>query len=166
MTKKDLLILVIKLFGLSTAVSVLLAIVPTTLTYSFDQLYTYYMIMIALFSCALCWFLIFHADHLVNLLSLDKGFDEDRIEFGNVKPVDIIRIAVLIIGGVMFVSSFPKLISQAYWLLREDNIGNEISLDSKVSVSVQVLNLLVGYLLFTNYDVVANYFDRKENNSK
>lgn len=97
MTKKDFLVLVIKLFGLSTAVSVLLTIVPTTLTYSFDQLYTYYMIMIALFSCALCWFLIFHADNLVNFLSLDKGFDDDRIEFGNLKPVDIIRIAVLII---------------------------------------------------------------------
>lgn len=166
MTKRDFFILLIKLFGLSSAVSVLFSSLPTVFMYSVDPISTILMIIVCLLVCALCWLLIFHADSLVRLLRLDKGFDDDRIEFCNLQSVAVIKIAVLIIGGVLFVSNLPNLISQSFWLIREDNLGNEISAKDKVMLSVQVLNLLIGYLLFTNYDVVANYFDRKEGKSK
>lgn len=65
----------------------------------------------------------------------------------------------------MFLRTLPYLISHLYWLLREDNLGNEIPFNDKVTLGAQVLNLLIGYLLFINNDVVANYFDRKKDNS-
>jgi amino acid transporter len=162
MTKKDFFILLIKMFGLSSTVSVLFSILPSVSMYSVDPMSTFLMIIVCLFICILCWLLIFHADKLVGFLRLDKGFDDDRIEFGNLQPVDVIKIAVMIIGGMMFIRSLPSMVSKSFWLIREDNLGNEISFNDKVTMSVQALNLLIGYLLFTNYDVVANYFDRKK----
>ncbi|NOS93681.1 MAG: hypothetical protein HOP30_17320 [Cyclobacteriaceae bacterium] len=71
----------------------------------------------------------------------------------------------MLIGAYLFISSVPQLISDAYWLIELSNKGNELSPANKIDLSVAALNLLIGYLLFTNYDVVANYFNRKKENS-
>jgi len=115
-----------------------------------------WLIISTLIVAGLFWLLTFKADKLVDLLKLDKGFAEDRIELGNIKAIDIIKTGVFIIGGLMILKSIPALLSQIFWAFKGDIAGQEFTAEDKFNLTVNGLNLLLGYLLFTNYDVVAS----------
>ncbi len=109
-----------------------------------------------------CWSLIFEAAKIVDLFRLTKGFTDDRIEFGNIKSADILKIGTFIIGGLMIVSNIPELLSQMFWTF----IGNDERLNfaskEKYSLTVRGLNIVIGYLLITNINFVTGLLKSKE----
>jgi hypothetical protein len=158
MTKRDFLILMIKLFGLYSAVTTIFSALPNNIAFSLryiDAFIVAWLIIATLITVGLFWLLTFKADRLVDLLKLDKGFADDRIELGNIKAIDIIKTGVFIIGGLLILKSIPGLLSQIFWAFKGDIAGQEFTAEDKFSLTVNGLNLLLGYLLFTNYDVVA-----------
>ena len=164
MTKRDFLILMIKLFGLYTAVTTLFSVLPGNIIYSLryiDALVITWIIASLGVTIGLCWILTFRADRLVDLLKLDKGFADERIEFGNLRSEDIIKTGVFIMGGLLFIRTLPGLLSNVFWAFKGEVAGVEFAERDKVNLGVNALNVLVGYLLFTNYDVVAKKLKRK-----
>src|SRR6187402_507201 len=118
MTKRDFLILMIKLFGLYSAVTTIFSALPNNIAFSLrymDAFVMMWLIIATLIAVGLFWVLTFKADKLVDLLKLDKGFADDRIELGNIKAVDIIKTGVFIIGGLLILKSIPGLLSQIFW---------------------------------------------------
>jgi hypothetical protein len=99
--------------------------------------------------------LIFKADKVVRLLKLDKGFDDEKIEIGNLKPTDIIKIGTFIIGGLLILDNIPAFLSHSLFAFKGDVIGLEYNSQDKFRWAVSGLNLIIGYLLLTNYDFVA-----------
>lgn len=111
----------------------------------------------------LFWLLTFKADKLVDLLKLGKGFSDDRIETGNIKSEDIIKIGTFIIGGLLIVENIPRLLSHIFWSFRVDIIGQQFTAREKLNLGVSALNILISILLFTNYDIVAKRISNKRN---
>ena len=168
MTKRDFLILVIKLFGLNAAVVSIFSVLPNNVLFSLDHVDDFVIIWIiisAVVVAGLFWLLTFKADKLVDLLRLDKGFSNDRIELGNINPADIIKVGVFIIGGLMIVRHIPILLSQIFWAFKGDIVGQEFTPKDKFNLGTSGLNVLLGYLLFTNYDVIAKRLKRKEDDA-
>jgi hypothetical protein len=99
--------------------------------------------------------LIFKADKVVRLLKLDKGFDDEKIEIGNLKPTDIIKIGTFIIGGLLILDNIPAFLSHSLFAFKGDVIGLEYNSQDKFRWAVSGLNLIIGFLLLTNYDFVA-----------
>ena len=163
MTKHDFLTMMFKLFGISLIASVLFTTVPA-LMFSFDEpdagivLKVISSIVLFMF---LTWLLIFRASSLVDWLRLSKGFAEDRIELGNLKPEEIVSIATFIVGGLLLIDNIPDVISQVYWNLREEISRMKFPAADKHLLINDSVRVLTGILLISNYDVVARFLVRK-----
>lgn len=166
MTKRDFFILIIKVFGLFWVVTSLFSVIPNNISFALMDidLFTLLWISIAIsVAVGLFLILIFKADKIVQILKLEKGFDNDKIEFGNLKPIDIIRIGTFIIGGLLILENIPAFLSHALFALKGDVIGLKYPLQNKFNWAVSGLNILIGFLLITNYDYVAGKLKKNKN---
>jgi hypothetical protein len=165
MTKRDFLILTIKLFGLNSLVATIFSVLPNNVVFSFghfDFEVAVWLVIVLIVTVGIFWILTFKANKVVNFLKLDNGFADDRIELGNIKPEDIIKAGVFIIGGLLFIKNVPSLLSNAFWAVKGEIIGLEFTVKDKVNLGISGLNVLIGYLLFANYDIVARRLKAKK----
>jgi len=105
--------------------------------------------------------IIYCADKIIDMLKLDKNFTEDRIEIGSLKEINLLKLAILIISGLLIVNNLPSFLKQSYFALKElltSKKGTDGLLESfmydKVDYSeyiFSVISLILGYLLITNY---------------
>jgi NADH:ubiquinone oxidoreductase subunit 5 (subunit L)/multisubunit Na+/H+ antiporter MnhA subunit len=114
-----------------------------------------YLLIIRLF--------VFKTDWIIDKLHLEKGFKEDRIDL-NINHTTVLTIATIIIGGLIFVESFPQLCRQIFVFLQEDKMFRE----SKTSAWIifQLVKTIIGYLLMTNSQVVVKFMDKEKKTDK
>lgn len=158
MTKRDFFILIIKVFGLFSVVTSLFSVLPSNISFAMmdiDALSILWIVMALVVVVGLFVALIFKADKVVRLLKLDKGFDDEKIEIGNLKSTDIIKIGTFIIGGLLILDNIPAFLSHSLFAFKGDVIGLEYNSQDKFRWAVSGLNLIIGFLLLTNYDFVA-----------
>lgn len=105
--------------------------------------------------------LVFMADKVVGLLRLDKGFDEERMDFGNLKATDIVKIGTFIIGGLLIINNIPALLSHTFFAFKDGISGQGYDTTNKFNWAVSGINILLGYLLLTNYGFVARLLKTK-----
>lgn len=163
MTKKDFFILLIKIFGLFSVVLNIFSILPSSFSYAFMDLGTFavaWIIITVLIVIGLFVLLIYKADNIVTLLNLEKGFDEDRIDFGNLKSADIIKIATFIIGGLLILNNIPNFLGHTLFAFKNDVVGIEYNTHDKFSWLIDGINIIIGYLLITNLNFVAKIFTK------
>lgn len=82
MTKRDFLVLMIKLFGLYSVVTTIFSVLPNNIVFALGQLdatIAVWVIAVFVVTVGLFWLLTFKADRLVDFLKLEKGFVDDRI---------------------------------------------------------------------------------------
>ncbi len=165
MTKRDFFILIIKLFGLFSLVTSLFTVLPqyfSYLTYR-EEFFSYSIIVgITLMLGGFFLILIFKAPGIVKFLKLDQSFDDERIDFGNLRSESIIKISCLIIGGLMIVNNLPTFLINAYNAFR-DNVNNHgfLSFEDTFYFWMSLINVIVGYLLITNVDLICRFFVKK-----
>jgi hypothetical protein len=166
MTKRDLFILTIKLFGLQAIGISLFSVLPSILTVTFrqfDVVVIIWTIILISIVALICWSLIYEADKIVDLLRLSKGFTDDKIEFGNIKTTDIIKIGTFIIGGLMIVTNIPELLGLTFWTFMGDtDLEFEFDFKEKYSLTVHGLKIVIGYLLVTNVSFITGLLNRQE----
>jgi len=154
----------IKLFGLYSAVTTILSVLPANIIFSLGYLDIGSLIWIAGtvgVTFGLFWLLTFKAEKIVEWLKLEKGFTADRIELGNIKGETIVKTGTFIIGGLLMIKHIPAVLSQIYWAFKGDIVGQEFTPKDKISLTISIINVIVGYLLFANYQVVAKKLSRK-----
>lgn len=174
MTKKDFFTVIIKLFGLYLTIEIVFSTIPNNLSFVLTYIDIpgfIWLLFTAAIVVALFIFLIYKANTITSLLKLEKGFDEDRIDFGNLKISDIVKFAVLIIGGLVFIDSIPVFLSHTLFAFKSsapkgfDTAQNELikynDIKDYLQWFISGLNLLIGYLLFTNYKKVSEFILRK-----
>jgi hypothetical protein len=164
MTKRDFFIIIIRLFGvylLSTVFSSLIGTVwglmATLTTDQIVWMMTSLFLILALFVA-----LIFYPEHVVDLLRLDRGFDDLRIEFGSVQRAQLLGVAVLILGGMLFVNNLPYLLNNLFNKLTSVTIQDiHVSVYERYSWVVPAISLMVGYLLIINQHKIGNWLARQ-----
>jgi len=93
---------------------------------------------------------LFRTEWIIDLLKLDKGFCEEQLEI-SLHHSSILQIAIIVIGGILFLKNLPTLIMQVL-----GNFEHLVRLDYGYyptrwsPVLYTFLNLLLGYLLMTN----------------
>ena len=104
---------------------------------------------------------------------MKDGFDEERIDLGGLKSIDIIKFSVLIIGGYLFIENIPTFLSHTLFTFKSsvpkgfdqvyENQGwlkyNRI--EDYVYWASSALNLIVGYLLIYNFKRVSKFIHKK-----
>jgi len=165
MTKRDFFILIIKLFGLFSLVTSLFSVLPGNISFAlghFDTFMVIWIIIALVVIVGLFVLLIFKADKVVNILKLDKDFDDERIEMGNLNPTSIIKLALIIIGGLLIIDNFPAVLSHTLFAFKGDLIGMTYETIDKFNWAVGGIKLILGFLLITNYDLVSRILRTKE----
>lgn len=173
MSKKDFFRIIIRLFGLYSLITTLFSAIPTILNSSymgFDVWFVLTVLGIVAIICCIFIFLLFKVDVIIKWLRLDKGFDDDRIEFGNVDSVKLVSFAIILIGGSLIVNYFPGFIYNCYLAFKTaverkgtDDFFDTYTYSQKVEYFewvISAMNLVIGYLFLTNYQSIANWITK------
>lgn len=169
MTKKDFFILIIKLFGLYSIITALFLTLPQNLSFviaDFGYASILYLVAILAVLTALFVLLIFKSHHIVRVLKLEKGFDDDRIDLANLKTTDIVKMATAIIGGFLIINNIPIFISQTFHAFYSDIQSQVIPPTSKWNWLVHGLDIIIGYVLITNLNFIVRLLRIKSENEK
>ncbi len=169
MTKKDFFILIIKLFGLYSIITAIFSTLPQSISllitdFSIETII--YLTVALLVLVALFILLIFKSHLLVKILKLEKGFDDNRIELGNLTTIEIVKIATFIIGGFLIIDNIPVFINQTFNAFYSEINSQVITSASKWNWFVNGFNILIGYLLITNLNFVVRLLRLRKNNEK
>jgi len=166
MTKRDFFRVLIKLFGLYAAITATFNLLPTYIGYVvYDlNLSTLIALLIAIAITSLALALIFGADKVIDWLKLDRGYDEDRIEFGNLKDINILKLAIIVIGLLLVVNNSPTFFHHCYLAFKDlvTNKGVDGVLEDftygKVDYfqfSVATISIIIGFLMITNFTTLG-----------
>ena len=166
MTKRDFFRLIIKIFGLYSGIVAVFTVIPNNISnilMQFDTTVALFIIGTTLVIILFFLILIFKADLIIDILKLDKGFDDDTIQFENLNSESVVKIAIFLIGGFLIIDYLPSFLQYTYQAFKS-KVQNSEYLNTPVNSFhwiVSGINLLLGYLLITNYKVIANYFTKK-----
>lgn len=172
MTKEDFFALIIKILGLYLIISTLFSGIASSLYWSFVNnkgilvLWVILAILSVVVLVSLFVILVFKADKVVKILKLDIGFEDNRIDFGNLKGEDIVKIGSFIIGGILFINNIPSFLSLIF-IAFKNSFGSSISQLSShnhYDLIVSGINIVLGYLLITKYSYVAKLFLKRSKN--
>ncbi|MFN7486571.1 MAG: hypothetical protein ACK5Q9_08700 [Cyclobacteriaceae bacterium] len=160
MTKRDFFILLIKLFGLFFLIKSLFLITLVLRQPNVLALISFFIGLAVV--AGLFWLLIFKADKVVALLRLESGLSDERIELGNIRTGDIIKIGTFVIGGLLIIDNIPQFLHHSYWFVRGNNSEQDFNSSDNYDLVVSGLNILLGYLLATNYAFVSRIINVKK----
>ena len=178
MTKKDLFILIIKVFGLYSLINALFSVLPNNIAFVIqyiDSIGVIWIFSTVVIVIGLFYFLIIKSEKISNILKLENGFDDERIDFGNLKSIDILKLAVLIIGGFLFIENLPVFLSNTLFAFKSSiPTGFDTAYENQGILKYQRiedyvhwitggLKILIGYLLMSNYKKIGHYLNNKLN---
>ena len=103
---------------------------------------------------------LFRTDRIIDKLSLDKHFIEEKFEL-NIHRSTVLSIAIIVIGGLMFVEALPVFCREifVYFQQKQSSIlGDEAKMDL---IAIQGGKLVIGYLLMTNSRKSVSFIERQ-----
>ena len=95
------------------------------------------------------------------MLKLDQGFDNDIIEFKNIDLDNILKLGIIIIGGMLILDNLAVFLNQSYlaFKVHSTTVADQIGLNgySTYLWAVCITKILLGYILLTNYPSIRKF---------
>lgn len=165
MTKKDFFRILIKIFGLYSLIISIFTLLPNSISYlsmSFDLLGVIWILIVISMICLVYVFLILNPDKFIDYLKLDKGFDDDLMNIGNLSSHKVIMLGSIIIGGFLLVESIPGFLYYTYNAFKASAGMDTLVPKENLRWFTSFINMIIGYLLINNYDWIAKKLIKKE----
>jgi hypothetical protein len=166
MTPRSFWIIFVKILGiwliieLFTIISPVLTIFISSLSLSsFTEIISILatIVLITAFYVLIIWLCLFKPGLIIEKLKLDIGFEEEKFEW-NIHRSSVLRISVIVLGGLTFVHSFPALLNAIYSLYRS---RNSIIVNRDTSwLIIDLIKTILGYFLMTNSQLIVNLIER------
>jgi hypothetical protein len=164
----DFFRLAIKLFGLYALIFALFTVFPQMFGFMADAFYgsiDWYSIVWAIgvggALLSFYLFLVFQPDWTIQKLKLDKNFDSEQIDFRNLDSKTLLGLGIIFIGGLTIVENLSLFLSNSFYYVKsivatsdEVRMLSAYEYDTKRFV-LNVLNIVIGYLLVTNYRFIS-----------
>jgi len=130
-------------------------------THDFDSfIMLIFILLIVLFVYFIVFkFCIYKSSWIIEKLKLDKGFEDKKIEL-NSKGNRIISIAIIVIGGLMFVESIPILFKQIFVFFQQESLFKDYP--GSGWMIFNFVKVIIGYLLMTNSFRIANMIEKEK----
>lgn len=127
----------------------------TGLIHSFSWSYviveTAYLTSLLVFYFLILQFLVLKSQRTIDFLKLEKGFEEIRINF--IIPYDkLLKIVIILIGGILFVKAAPKLAESLY--LSDQGLKT-------IDIVIYSSQAFIGFLIMTNSNFVRRYITKE-----
>ena len=101
---------------------------------------------------------LFRTSWLVDKLNLTEGFIEEKIDI-NISTPTILRLAILIIGGLTLVDSLPTLCQQIFTFFQVKSSTDEFR--NYGWIVLNLTKVLIGFLLLTRSKTVGDFINNK-----
>jgi hypothetical protein len=169
MTKRDFFRAILKIFGVYLLITTLFTVLPSYisyLSYEFDFLYITSLLSAVIIPGLILAALLFRTDEIIDLLKLDKGFDEGKIAFENLKSDSVLKLAVITIGLFMVVSNSPTFLHHTFLAFKDmvTNKGVDGVLETHIygkvdyaQIVTSIISLIIGFLMITNFTNLAKW---------
>lgn len=158
MSHKDFFSLLLKLFGLYSLTILLFNVLPPAIPklIGFGSWYAIFFIPLMLaVPVGLMLLLIFKPTIFINALKLDKGFEGEKIVFGDLTSENILKLASIVIGGLLIINSIPGLISQCIFLFKESLANKKGNPKEYYTIIALALKFLIGYIMIKNFEFIS-----------
>jgi uncharacterized membrane protein YidH (DUF202 family) len=173
MTPRTLFTILIKIFGISLLMDAL-TIIPQFLgtastigqSYSTDSLAIFLIIIVLVLIIMAIYLLfiracLFKTDFIINKLSLDKHFTEEKFEI-NVDHTTILPIAIIVIGGLLIIDALPDLCRELFsYIQQQRQEGQGFANPSLSWIIFFSIKLSIGYLLISNNKRLTKWIEKK-----
>ena len=166
MTKRDFFRVIIKLFALYSVILTVFSLMPTYFSYayiSFDSVTLFLALGVVVCILILLIAILYGTDKIIDILKLDKGFDDDHIVIGNFNESNILKLAIILISGFLILDNIPILINQAYLAFKNQVSVNGLNNNYQIhqldyfQLTISIVCILLGYLMITNYSTVSKW---------
>jgi len=98
---------------------------------------------------------------IIAWLKLDQGFDEDRIEFQNFNIKNVLKLGLIVLGGMLILNNLAAFISYTFSAFQSaflhDNPLSTRGALTDVEWAKSFINIVIGYLLLTNYPTLSKF---------
>ena len=165
MLHKDFFRLVVKLFGLYSLTIVLFTVVPQIAPQlvGFGEWYAILFIpLIIAIPVLLFLFLLFKTDLIIKWLRLDRGFGDERMMLNNMTSTTVLKLACIVIGGLLIIDNVPVLLNQALALFKTSLQHHQKDSKDFYYFGVSAVKILIGYLMVRNFEWVGKLLKVKE----
>lgn len=125
---------------------------------SFAAVEVAYLILAIAFYVLILQFLILKSQWTIDALKLEKGFEETRIDI-TLPYNKVLRIIIILIGGIVFVTAIPNLVEHLYLFLTEERIFKDSPRAAPIIMGI--VQSIIGFLVMTNSDIVQRYINKK-----
>lgn len=102
---------------------------------------------------------LFKTSWIIDKLKLDKDFENQHIKF-NSKNFTIISIAIIVIGGIIFIESIPILLKDIFIFFQQKSTLKDYP--NTGWIFFNFVKIITWYLLMTNNKQVAKFIDSKK----
>lgn len=120
----------------------------------------YYLIVIVVYGF-MCWLCLFKTNWLINKLKLDQGYQDEHFDF-TMHRSNILKIAVMVIGGLMLTDSFPWLCKYTFGYFEQIDQYKRFKDSPQAALIIcYFLQTIIGYFLLTCSRMVVNYIELK-----
>jgi len=107
------------------------------------------------------WLFVFKTSWLIDKLDLEKGFNEEKIDFKNDSSA-IMTIAIIVIGGIMLVDALPLLCNHIFAFYQNKKMFCPPKENPATSwIVCYGIEAIIGYLLMTNSKPIVTFLNRK-----
>ena len=173
MTKRDFFRIVIRIFALYLLLLVVFNFIPSNLSYAsygFDFTVILWILGSSILMVLLFLLLLRKSDLVIDVLKLDNGFDDGRIELGSLNSLQIANLALIFIGGFLFLDHIPEFLQFCYLAFKKEVSNNGLGILEGSGIdgymdyfrwSVSGINIILGYLIITNYLKIAKWITKK-----
>ena len=168
MTPRSLWTILIKVFGLLVLADSL-TLFPNMVnmaysvsTFSGEVDYTAYSSVIVGVGIyvATIWLALFKSDIIIDKLSLDKHFKEEKLDI-NLKASTVIQIALILFGGLMVLDSLPSFFRHGFEVYQQKMVFRQSP--TFEWLLYHFVAIVLGYLLITNSGRLTNWINEKGN---
>jgi len=170
MTPKSLFTIIIKIFGLFFFLEIIKAVpgLFTTFVYIANEASIvlglsslFFSLILLVFYGFIAWYLLFNAGKVLNILQLDKDFEQDEFSF-EVSQDSVFIIALMVTGGVILADEIPNFcrILFSYIQISRATLGptqNDYSL-----IIFSGLKIILGLLIIGERQWIVNFISRKQ----
>ena len=169
MTTRTIFTIIIKVFGLLLILG-LLEVIPQALS-AFSLIiqggFVELGIVFFIFSLAFLFYffiirlLLFKSGKIIDMLSLEKDFDQQAFEI-NLKQSTVIQIAIIVLGGLLFINTLPDFIGQIITYVNQKQFeGTFVTNPTFKFVVISGIKLLLGYLLMNNSKTITSWIAKE-----
>ncbi len=122
---------------------------------------TIYTISIIVIYGLVLYYSIFKTDWIIDKLKLDKGLEDERLEF-NIHRSTILKIIIVVMGGLLLVEGLPRLFSDILGYAQAVKNYNKITYAPEAKyILFTSVQIFIGYFMLTCSRMIVNFIERQ-----